>query len=280
MSKDHWALFCGVVLAVVCLTAPAHADVTYTFEGLSAGNLIGQDNWLHANTGAATGAEAQVQAGTGFDGTTVARSNTGNVQVRRGNDANFSIPTFTGTETIYLQADFLFNGDLNVFRIESDEANSNPFSSTPYFGFTGNLTTTAAFALRAGHNGASTNVLLSAVAPEIQAGDWVRMQMVLDMSANSGDGSASTYYQDLTLGQTGFTPIAGQQNIAAGLLANAGPGGKYYYDGMYFRGGVTNGGQQIDNLTVGVVPEPSAIALGAIGLAGMLGYGWRKRHSV
>lgn len=275
MSRVHAVLIFSLLLAMVCVATPAQAT-TYTFEGLVGGNLLGQDNWLHYNTGANVGGEAQVQAGTGFDGTTVARSNTGNVQVSRANDANYSFPTINSAVTIIQQADFRFNGDENIFMLSSDGANGAVFNSTPYVGLTGNLTTTAAFRFRLAHFGASTNVLLSTAAPEIQAGDWIRIQTILDMAANGGDGSASVSYQDLTLGQVGFTPIPGMQNVAAGLLAN-GLANKYTFDRMYFRGGVANGGQQIDNLTVEVVPEPTSIAIGAIGLVGMLSYGWRNR---
>jgi hypothetical protein len=276
MTRFHW-LVCSFMLAVVCLAVPARAASVYTFEGLATGNLIGQDNWLHANTAANTGAEAQVQAGTGFDSTLVARSNTGNVQVSRQNDGNFSFGTINSAIPIALQADFLFNLDLDVFRIESDEANSAPFDSTPYFGFTGNTLAAAGFAFRAAHNGASTNVLLSTAAPEIQQGDWVRINMYLDMAANGGDGSARLSYQDLTLGQAGFTPIAGLQNVAAGLLNNA-LANKYTFDRMYFRGGTSQGGQQIDNLTVDLnpVPEPTGIALWVLVFVGMFGCRWRN----
>jgi hypothetical protein len=275
MSRVHAVLIFSLLLALACVAIPAQAT-TYTFEGLVGGNLLGQDNWLHYNTGANAGGEAQVQAGTGSNGTTVARSNTGNVQVSRANDANYSFPAINSAVTIIQQADFRFNGDENIFMLSTDAANGAIFNTTPYVGLTGNLTTTAAFRFRLSHFGAAFNVLFSDAAPEIEAGDWIRVRTVLDMAANGGDGSASVSYQDLTLGQAGFTPIPGMQSVAAGLLAN-GLANKYTFDRMYFRGGTANGGQQIDNLTVEIVPEPGSIVLAAICLLGVFGYRRRCR---
>ena len=43
--------------------------------------------------------------------------------------------------------------------------------------------------------------------------DWLRLRLVIDFTANTGQGSASLFYRNLTDGETAFTPVAGIQNI-------------------------------------------------------------------
>ena len=268
MLRFHWLAVCVVMFVVVAFAVPAQAAL-YTFENLTAGaNLIGQDNWVHFNTGATSGNEALVLIGTGSNTSKVVAGNQGNAQVGRANDANFSVPTFTGTEQVYLEADFQFGTQLAQFaaaHVVPDTQAATSRSMSPIFGWQPIGTppnTVMNFILRKALFGTSTNIPVPDVAPEIVQGDWVRLRMELNLAANGGDGSASLFYKDLTLGQTSFTPIPGLQNLAGGLLSNN--ANDYFWDGMYVRSGISAGNNPIDNLEIGLIPEPTSIGLLAI----------------
>jgi hypothetical protein len=260
------------MFVVVAFAVPAQAAI-YTFDNLTVdANLIGQDNWVHFNSGATSGSEALVKLGTGTNTSNVFSANTGNVQVGRPNDANFSVPTFTGTEQVYLEADFQFGTQLAqvaASHVVPDSMAATDRSMSPIFGWFlfGGPPQTMHFALRKANFGASAFVPVADVAPEIVLGDWVRLRMEVDLAANAGDGSASLFYKDLTLGQTSFTPVLGLQNFAAGLLANN--GNDYFWDGIYLRGGISGGNNAIDNLEFGLIPEPGSIGLLAIALVAL-----------
>jgi hypothetical protein len=274
MFRTLWFGLCCVALTLVALAVPAQA-ATYTFEGLTAGpsptgNLIGQDNWVHFNTGATTGAEAIVQLGTGTNTSNVFLANQGNAQVGRANDANFSVPTFTGTEQVYLEADMQFGTQQANFaaaHVVPDSQAATDRSMSPIFGwFPFGTPSSLQFMVRKANFGATSFIAVADAAPEIVLGDWVRLRMEVDLAANGGDGSASLFYKDLTLGQTSFTPVLTLQNVVAGLLANN--GNDYFWDGMYLRGGISTT-NPIDNLEVGVIPEPGSIGLLAIALVAL-----------
>jgi hypothetical protein len=266
MFRFHWLAVCVVMFVAVAFVVPAQAAL-YTFENLTSGaNLIGQDNWVHFNTGATSGSEALVLFGTGSNTSKVFSPNQGNVQVGRANDANFSVPTFTGTEQVYLEADMQFGTQQANFaaaHVVPDSQAATSRSMSPIIGWQPVGTppnNPMHFSLRKANFGTTTVIgPIADVAPEIVLGDWVRIRMELNLAANGGDGSASVFYKDLTQGQTSFTPIPGLQNLAAGLLANN--GNDYFWDGMYLRGGISAGNNPMDNLEVGVIPEPTSVGL-------------------
>ena len=276
MFRFHWLAVCVVMFVVVAFAVPAQAAI-YTFENLTSGAaLIGQDNWVHFNTGATSGPEMNVLIGTGFNTSKVIAGNSGNAQVGRANDANFSVPTFTGTEQVYLEADFQLGTQQANFaaaHIVPDAQAATSRSMSPIFGWRPIGTppnNPMNFMLRKANFGTETAVPVPDVAPEIVLGDWVRMRMEVNLAANGGDGSASLFYKDLTLGQTSFTPIPGLQNLVAGLLANN--GNDYFWDGMYARSGLSAGNNPMDNFEVGLIsgiPEPSSIGLLAIALVAL-----------
>ena len=100
------SVLCGIaVLAgVLCLTAAAQASPIYTYDNprVSAGYLVGQDNWT---TWQSTVTNQTVSVGTGYDTTLVAGTPVGMPTyaqsgiLARKNDANYSFPAYTGTET-------------------------------------------------------------------------------------------------------------------------------------------------------------------------------------
>ena len=96
--------------------------------------------------------------------------------------------------------------------------------------------------------------------------DWYRLLVNVDYLANGGDGSASMFVKDLTLGQTNFTPVAGMQGLNLGLtasnLANI-----QVSDWTQFEIRVDNTGM-LDNISAGQTvninastPEPGSLLL-------------------
>jgi PEP-CTERM motif-containing protein len=282
MFRFHWLAVCTVMLGVIAVAMPAQSAPIYTFENLAAGgNLIGQDNWVHANTLATSSPEFKVLLGSGSDTSKVATALVPqNAQVARQNDANFSIPTFTSTAKIYLEADFEVGNGLAAFGL-IQAPGGNSFSATsPWMAVTSTTSgtpaiTTHLFNFRPSFvpgGGAQIQVQMATAAPEIQTNDWIRLRMELDLTGQSGNGSAGIFYKDLTLGQTSFTPIAGMQGMNAGILANS-AANKYLWDSLFLRASITDGTNSIDNLEVGIisagVPEPASIGLLMMALVGV-----------
>jgi len=285
MFRNCWFAVCVVMLAVVALAMPTQASL-YTFENLTAGaDLIGQDNWVYANNPTNPGANAtshKVLFGAGFNTSKVSSPFTGDATVARQNDANFSIPTFTGTEKVYYQADLQYGTQQNNIMILNITPSPVAFNAlAPWIGFapTGSGPTFAMnFNFRAFGAGAPAQLFIpvGVVAPQIQTGDWVTIRMELDLPANGGNGNASAFYKDLTLGEMSFTPIPGIQNQSGNLMAfPAGP--RYIWEWMYMRGGISNGNNCFDNFEVGIIPEPSSMFLALIGLISLVSCRARNR---
>jgi hypothetical protein len=193
-----------------------------------------------------------VQTGLGTNNTkTLYSPATGTPNVaHRINDGTFSFGTLAGTETaLILQGDFRYHdnfsgaGDFYIML-------HNAGAPSPQIGL-GPIGIT----LRDAGYGATATFMPAT----IQVGDWVRLRMELDLTANGGNGSADVYYQNLTDGDAGLVPIASLQNIdtnivGAGSLPTA--WNTMRIDGR--SGGPGIGG--FDNFTV-IVPEPSSAML-------------------
>jgi hypothetical protein len=274
-----------VMLAVAALAVPAQASL-YTFENLNLGaDLVGQDNWTYLTGTTSPSNQAKVLVGTGFNTSKVASPFSGDMQLGRENNGSFSIPTFTGTEKIYYQADFQYGTQLNVMTLVKDTESPAYVvdSFAPWIGFsaTGSGPT---FAMNFNYRSFGTapppqlHIPVASVAPEIQTGDWVTLRLELDLPGNGGNGTASAFYKDLTLGQTSFTPIPGIQNLSGNLSGYAAPV-RYSWDEMFIRGGISNGNNCFDNIEVNaIIPEPSSMLLIAIGAIGLAGCGRRNRR--
>ncbi len=211
------------------LSSPSDAGVTilddeslsiYDFESLGLGNINGQDNWVEAVT------NATIVNDTLANGTQVVRPNVisglaGDTELTRVNDVNFNYPAFPsgGEAEIWFDA----TGDDNaVFALGQDINNDGVLTTADDeigvpFGiwerqfsiFTGN-----SLIVRAGVADLGTNNL---------ATDWYRMRLRIDFGANSGDGSASLAYMNLTNGEANFTDIPGLQDLNLKLVFNGAP---------------------------------------------------------
>lgn len=211
------------------LGLPNDADVTilddesrqiYDFESLGIGIINGQDNWVETVTNATIVNDILV------NGTQVVRPNVisglaGDTELTRVNDVNFSYNAFSsgGQAEIWFDATgddnavFALGQDINNDGILSagDDEVGVPFGiwERQFSIFTGN------------------SLIVRAGVADLGAGnlatDWYRMRLRIDFAANSGDGSASLSYMNLTNGDASFTDIPGLQDLNLKLVFNGAP---------------------------------------------------------
>lgn len=257
------------LLALLCLTTGfAHAD-TINFENLSNGSLIGQDGWISLfNT-------PVVSPGFGVDATKIVSvSGTNAVAMRPRGVA----PTAQNGSVLQFDANLGGNAD-----------------STALFGLAvADGTQSIAFGLNVPGNGPQAHAFsfylfdrssqfaashyVAAAIPAGAEADWYRLQLAMDFTANGGDGKGSISAENLTLGETIFTPIAGLQDINLGLTA-ANVAALQPTDWTQSELYVASGGA-LDNLSasaaVAATPEPGAYALILAG--GLSGFVLRRHR--
>lgn len=274
-------LACVAVAVISGLISMPASAVVYDFESLSAAAIAGQDNW----TSYLGAAQVVTPSGAGNPSTRVfTASGAANIESfgSRINDGNFSIPTFTGSETAtVLQFDLRLattgnsQATMGVGRdIDSDgsiEASviSGSFEVNPVFG-ADVIGGVPHFMLTT--NGGGTLTGYVAFPTGFTAADWIRVRLDMDLTANSGDGSGSVSAQNLTTAGA-MTPITGLQNLNLNLTT--GGQAPSLWNGIYAEsyGGDANGGES-DNFTV-LVPEPASAVLLAEG-AGLLARSRRR----
>jgi len=223
-----------------------NGSANYGFEGLNVNKqLAGQGNWQLWST--VPTQDQTVKMGDGVNTTTVAGyPSTGIGIISRVNDANFSFPTFTGTETnVKLEAEIRVAAEGGPhIALGGDVDGSGSLSGAsevgPWFGIANN----GQFYIRNAGFGAENQTPVAGEGVAID--DWVRVRMVVDFTANGGSGSASLFYKDLTRGDADFVPVAALQNIDINLSAAASPA---TWNGIITR---TDGGLgQYDNIVIG-----------------------------
>lgn len=198
------AVFCPALFANT-----AGAAAIYTFDGLDNGSLTGQDAWATYLT--YTGFSVLDATDPGINTSKVALSTAGSPAFSiRPNDATFAFPLLSATAT----------GATLQFDIKA----SLSTTASTYFGLAGNvdgtpgINTTSerspAFGIINGVFGiqhlGGTAGLADLGTPEskgVAEGDWLQMQMVIDFTANSGNGAATVWYKNLTQGESDFTRL-------------------------------------------------------------------------
>ncbi|MCC6821290.1 MAG: hypothetical protein IT579_11215 [Verrucomicrobia subdivision 3 bacterium] len=197
-------------------TPPAQAVEVYTFESLTLSSAIdGQDRWRDQI--------GQGQAGVVLDasgnGTKVVYYHKTALFVEpafltRTYDASFDFVSFSGTESnAIIQFDatgehvamFALGRDLNgdgLLRITQGEFG-------PAFGVYAHN-----FRIQEADQGAATD---AAFESGNGASDWYRIQLHVDFTAASGEGTGSLYYLNLSDGDTTFQAVAGLQDRSLGL---------------------------------------------------------------
>lgn len=267
-----WAAAMGVLL---CAAQSAKANTVYTFEGLNTGNVSGQDSWVFAGSATRFIVPATIINPGPWNGARVIQSqNLGSVahRIYRIHDA----PFFTGNETAaFIQFDMthyaINQGAPILFHLGTNTFDPN---HSPWIGVRGLGTGQGqgpGIDVRQGGGGGQTQIPIANVDANVQNNDWIRLRLVMNFQA----GTMSAYYQNLTQGHAGFTTIVSDLAIfgappAAGVAPNT-------WNTLVLRSDDNNvNRRQIDNLTVGVIPEPSGLAL--LGLNAAFGAGLLRRR--
>lgn len=260
MKTPHRYPIVPLLLSFTLLCLPLHAAVfTYDFESPpinSLGVLSGQDNWSSLG-----GSAFIVTNGTGFNTSQVVGTggSAGSNFAGRINDGSFTFGSLTGVTSLTLGFDtrYVNGGTGGVSNQAHFYLNSSPVASTQsaFFGLEGNNLTinNSAFALPGSLN----------------FDDWISLRLVMDLTANGGDGSGSLYYKNLTDGDTSYSAVAGLQGINLNLDPLQDP---LQWNRMMLRTGSYEG-NKIDNLyieTSSAVPEPSRALLAMLGLCGLI----------
>lgn len=209
----------GALLALLGLgvTGPydASADTVYDFENpdLVVGTtVVNQDGWeSYLN-----GSEMTVQLGVGVNGTRVLQPDDADPQaeiVRRKNDGNWAFPAHRPTDTsAMIQFDLEYSDHDNAkyyFGLGADSTSDGD-------GVVSTLNERATaigiwerdFLIRK-LAGSSTEELFQKdiTAAEGAPGDWFRLNLTVDFTANGGDGNGRLYYKNLSRGDTEFQPL-------------------------------------------------------------------------
>ena len=258
---------CSVLGLLLAALLPGSADAQscgnlYDLNGLAGDDvapftpLDGQDGWTAESYNVAV--DCGVTATLGYDGTQALRFEASGpgfgCDASRLNDANYAIPTFTGSETsAFYQADFgvgywgnssgpAYDLDGNG-KVRGSEAGER--GPRLLVGSHANVGVTVVSAA-----GNKTTVPLSDAGGS-GGGDWLRLRLVMDLTANAGSGSGSVDYMNLTNGETSWTPIAGLQGVDVELSPGSGDAADpVNWNGVWLHfEGATN---QLDNIEVGL----------------------------
>lgn len=234
-------------------------STTYDNENLSAGNLNGQDGWITKGWINDTPDGYTSEVGTvqnGSSGITFSLGGSGvGTSGSRLEDGNWEMPDNNACDE---SAFFEFEANISLFGVlvgpgfdkDSDGTidifRGNNQETPVYFWLSAASSPTWGLKLvPSGGYYAATTVPVSVIGG---LGDHVKIKVVIDYQANSGAGSASAFYQNLTNGDTVYQPINGLQDIALTLDFNATDhnnpslwnGVTYHFEGA---------GNELDNFT-------------------------------
>ena len=194
----------------VCATLIASAQLnTYTFEQLTNGPVAGQDGWIAYG-------DATVLPGAGANPSKVF---TGSAAARVRNPA-FNAPAFVATET-----DAVLGFDFRVVNTNFGSGGGVDLGAVDHAWASGEgpvgLSYNSTFnqlLVRLGNGAAYAGGANNF--PHVP-GHWYRFEMRLNFTAYAGNGSASVFYKDLTVGDADWQAVAMLQNLGLGL-ANQG----------------------------------------------------------
>jgi hypothetical protein len=267
-SKSVLVLMAGV--GVLSFGSDARATVyTYDFDnGQVTGSaspgtpLLGQDGWGGLGHNGDVGVRNDVAA-IGMPGNAAFNTLNGNAILGRKNDANFSYSIPAGASNMTLEfLGRIDGGNTNViFGLGYDADNNGAIDVQAteagfHYGYADQ-----GFYIR--QPGFGSDLYSSEGPDDADAGEVWRMVLDVDLTANGGDGAGSLSVAQIWDGSTldvnaPLVPVADMQNINLGITGLGVPISQW--DGIMIR---TSGraGIALDNLTVDVVPEPTAVVL-------------------
>ncbi len=245
----------------LAVSAPAQGcGNPYDFNALTGSDvhpyapLDGQDGWTAESFN--TAIPLGVTATLGFDGTPALRfQEVGagyGADASRLYDAGWSPPTFTGGETdAFFGADFGVGYWGNQLALGYDANSSGTIRryETGEIGpqlLVGSHSNVGVTLVSAAGN--KTTVPLS-TAGGASGGDWLRLRLVMNFTANAGQGAGSVDYVNLSAGGTDWQPVAGLQGVNLELTPGSGDAGDpANWNGVWLHmEGATN---ELDNVMV------------------------------
>ena len=218
---DSLATASLLMAALLSLQATrAQAVEVYTFESLGVNNFIdGQDHWQDQPGQG----DAVVALDTSGHGTKVVRHFKTVVFdqsafITRTNDSSFDFVSFSGSETNAV-IQFEANGEhVAMFALGHDRNGDGLLLSTdgeigPAFGVYDRN-----FRIQEANLGTAYDDGFNEGGGDGNSGnDWYRLQLRLDFTAASGEGTGSLYFMNLTDGDTVFHTVSGLRNQPLGL---------------------------------------------------------------
>jgi hypothetical protein len=247
---------------------------TYTFDGLSTGQLSGQDNWITLPNNTSD----IITIGTGFDTTKVmgnpGTSGASDVHYNgRENNGNYTFGNLTGDAFVTLSFDTQVQNNASqdqFINFGLGNVTHDTYAS-PGFAFRQSFGATPIWAVGgASYNGGPAAGQTSGNLPGgINTNDWIQLLLVMNMTANGDVGLGNLYFTDLTQGGS-------QQLLTSNFNLNLNPSGNLaVWDTMWTRSDF-NSSVVMDNLTVTPTPEPSTWLMIGGGAIGLLGFRRRR----
>jgi len=256
-EKTPWqtSLLAGLAF-LIAGSALASGPVTYDFEALTHGPLsastsptspLNQDGWYLNN--ATSSSVVNIADGTGTDSTKVAVAST----LRGDAIRNFGHPFFTGLETnAVVQFDFRVGSKYSSGLVALGGNGSAAALNSNFHGlfspqiFVGTDTAGTGLTLKLAPK--DTNGRWSDTPPQqtipfssiagpggtTAVGHWIQVKLVMNLTANGGNGLGTLYFRNLTVGQTNFTATS-IANVNLGLNNNTPGYEAAHWDQVYLR---------------------------------------------
>jgi len=265
----RWMVGFGLLLGLAGGERVVFAQATYDFESLSPGLLVGQDGWQ-----AGHGSPSQIEVMDVAHPSNTSRVagmdvvNMVGIYATRISDAAFAVPAFSSSDThVVVQFDCRVNWSAGPNSVAAfglwHDLNGNGLLDQfgemgPAFGYNYNRNIPPSLEIRAGGEGTPVRQDISSL---VSPGDWLRVRMTADLTANGGAGTGSLAYMNLSAGETAFTDLPDLQDVDLNLSAGPAP---ETWDALCIRLDTLYPLVGVDNL-VPRVPEPLTLGLLVVG---------------
>jgi hypothetical protein len=186
----------------------------FAFGGALNTSLVGQDNWIFSRDFSdIDGENVFYQLDTSYPGgpvpAAINRNGRDSIIVRQNDDGWAFTPLRHDDPAAVIRFDARAGlnggGSGNVYLIVN---NSDGRSEGIQFGMTNSI-----FLIRGGQFSNELNESVSIPSGWYTRGDWARLELRIDFTANAGDGEASLFFMNLTDGDTEFRAVPGLQGV-------------------------------------------------------------------